>query len=61
MRLEIIAVKTEMSAEELPPTPSEHELGDVAELMKALAELDVSKKVAMFVSLRSVFARRGAG
>jgi len=54
MRLAIIAAKMKRSPGELLPTPSERELGDVAELMKALAELDVSEKDAMSVSLGSV-------
>ena len=54
MRLAIIAAKMKRRPGELLPTPSERELGDVAELVKALAELDVSEKVAMFVSLGSV-------
>ena len=54
MRLAIIAAKMKRSPGELLPTPSESELGDVAELITALAELDVSEKVAMSVSLGSV-------
>ena len=51
MRYAIIGANMKKRPGALTPTPSERELGDVAELMKALAELDEGDKITMFVTL----------
>ena len=51
MRYAIIGANMKKGQGALTPTPSERQLGDVAELMKALAELDEGDKITMFVTL----------